>query len=102
MARPPPPCSANPSGEGDALITLRDVDGPVGVILLDGWKEMYLSVLDLLEPKFAAGSLIVADNAEMAGAAAYLERVRNIANGYVSAGLPAPNGAMELTCRVRP
>src|SRR6185503_17308560 len=46
--------------EGDALTTLADVDGPVGLVLLDGWKELYLPVTKLLEPKLSAGALIVA------------------------------------------
>ncbi len=87
--------------EGDALTTLRDVDGPVGVALLDGWKEMYLPVLDLLEPKLADGSLVVADNTERADAKPYLDRVRDPANGYVSVNFPAKrNDTMELSCRV--
>lgn len=87
--------------EGDAQATLRDVNRPVGVVLLDGWKELYLPVLEVLEPKLEVGSLLVADNTEQAGAKPYLDRVRNPANGYVSLNFPAKrNDTMEFSCRV--
>ena len=35
--------------EGDALSTLASLHGPVDFVLLDGWKELYLPVLKLLE-----------------------------------------------------
>ena len=31
--------------EGDALATLARLTGPVGLVLLDGWKDLYLPVL---------------------------------------------------------
>lgn len=87
--------------EGDALVTLRDVPAPVGVVLMDGWKEMYLPVLEVLEPKLVAGSLVVADNTSRADAQPYLDRVRDPANGYVSLNFPGKgDDTMELSCRV--
>ena len=87
--------------EGDALTTLRDVLAPVGVVLMDGWKEMYLPVLDVLEPKLVPGSIVVADNTSRADAQPYLDRVREPANGYVSLNFPGKgDDTMELSCRV--
>ncbi|MFN8225561.1 MAG: class I SAM-dependent methyltransferase [Mycobacterium sp.] len=87
--------------EGDALTTLRDVPAPVGVVLMDGWKEMYLPVLDILEPKLVPGSIVVADNTSRSDAVPYLDRVREPANGYVSLNFPGKgNDTMELSCRV--
>lgn len=86
---------------GDALQTLADLDGPVGLVLLDGWKELYLPVLELLEPRLPSGALVVADNASHAGAQSYLDRVREPARGYVSVNFPSKaNDSMELSCRV--
>ncbi len=48
--------------EGDALETLRDVESPVDLLFLDGWKDLYLPVLGLLEPKLKPGALVLADN----------------------------------------
>jgi predicted O-methyltransferase YrrM len=86
--------------EGDALTTLADVDGPVGLVLLDGWKELYLPVTKLLEPKLSAGALIVADNTSMDDTKPYLEHVRDSRNGYVSVNFPVREGdSMEISCR---
>jgi predicted O-methyltransferase YrrM len=87
--------------EGDALTTLADVDGPVGFVLLDGWKELYLPVTQLLEPKLAPGALIVADNTSMDDTKPYLEHVRDPGNGYVSVNFPVRDGgdSMEISCR---
>ena len=84
---------------GDARTTLATVSGPIGVVLLDGWKEMYLEVLTLLQPKLASGALVIADNTESAGAQPYLAHVRAPANGYVSVNFPGKlNDTMEISC----
>ncbi|MFW0797199.1 class I SAM-dependent methyltransferase [Gordonia sp. CPCC 205515] len=86
---------------GDALETLKSVDGEIGFVLLDGWKEMYLPILELLEPQLPTGALILADNTESPEAASFLDRVRNPENGYTSVNLPAKHtDTMELSCRV--
>jgi predicted O-methyltransferase YrrM len=86
--------------EGDALSTLADIDGPVGFVLLDGWKELYLPVIKLLEPRLTAGALIVADNTSMDDTKPYLEHVRDPGNGYVSVNFPVREGdSMEISCR---
>ena len=86
--------------EGDALATLKNLDGPVDFVLLDGWKELYLPVLELLEPRLSPGTLVVADNTSMAELAPYLDYVREPANGYVSVSFPARDAdSMEISCR---
>ena len=87
--------------EGDALQTLAELDGPVGFVLLDGWKELYLPVLQLLEPWLSSGALVVADNTNMPETQPYLDYVREPANGYVSVNfLARDSDSMELSCRV--
>jgi len=86
--------------EGDALTTLKSLDGPVDFVLLDGWKDLYLPVITLLEPRLSTGTLIVADNASAADTQPYLERVRNPDNGYVSFNfLVRESDSMEVSCR---
>ena len=86
--------------EGDALQTLAGLDGPVGFVLLDGWKELYLPVLRLLEPRLSSGALVVADNTNMPDTQPYLDYVREPANGYVSVNfLARDSDSMELSCR---
>jgi predicted O-methyltransferase YrrM len=87
--------------EGDALQTLRTLDGPVDFVLLDGWKELYQPVIELLEPRLSAGTLIVADNTDMADTQPYLDYVREPGNGYVSVNfLARDSDSMEISCRV--
>jgi predicted O-methyltransferase YrrM len=86
--------------EGDALDSLAGVPGPVGFVLLDGWKDLYLPVLRLLAPVLAPGALVFADDTgrfadQLAG---YLAHVRDPASGYVSVSFPVGDGA-ELSCR---
>jgi predicted O-methyltransferase YrrM len=86
--------------EGDALTTLARVDGPVDFVLLDGWKELYLPVIKLLEAKLPPGTLVVADNTEMADTQPYLDYVRDPDNGYVSVNfLARDSDSMEISCR---
>ena len=86
---------------GDALQTLKAVEGPIGFVLLDGWKDLYVPVLELIEPRLSPGALILADNTSMDGTQPYLDYVRDPANGYVSVNFPAREAdSMELSCRV--
>lgn len=86
--------------EGDALTTLESLDGPVEFVLLDGWKDLYLPVLELLEPRLPTGALIVADNASAPDMRPYLDRVRDPDNGYVSFNfLVRESDSMEISCR---
>jgi predicted O-methyltransferase YrrM len=82
---------------GDARQTLADLPGPIGLVLLDGWKDLCLPVLRLLEPKLAPGALVAADDINLPGMAGYLEYVRDPANGYVTVAFPVEDG-MEISC----
>jgi predicted O-methyltransferase YrrM len=68
---------------GDALESLaRDLPEPIDLVLLDGAKGLYPKILALLEPRLRSGALVVADNADWSPE--YLERVRDVAQGYES------------------
>ena len=85
---------------GDALETLKPVEGPVGFVLLDGWKDLYMQVLEVIEPRLGPGALVVADNTSMPGLQPYLDYVRDPANGYVSVHFPVRDSdSMEISCR---
>ena len=81
---------------GDARETLAAVPGPVGLVLLDGWKDLYVPVLELLEPKLSPGALVIADDSSFASVAGYLAYVRDPARGYVTVGFPVEDG-MEIS-----
>jgi predicted O-methyltransferase YrrM len=86
--------------EGDALETLAGLTGPVGFVLLDGWKNLYLPVLRLLEPRLTPGAVVVADDTVSMAAqmADYLAYVRDPGHGYLSIAFPESDG-LEITCR---
>ena len=89
--------------QGDALETLRD-DLPDGIdlVLLDGWKPLYLPMLKLLEARLSDGALIIADDLKISGdeLVPYLSYVRKPQNGYVSTEVPLDDG-LELSTLVR-
>jgi predicted O-methyltransferase YrrM len=83
--------------EGDARETLTGVEA--GFVLLDGWKDLYLPVLHLLEPHLEPGTLVIADDADLPSVRPYLDHVRDPGNGYQSVTFPVEDG-MEISCRL--
>jgi len=79
---------------GDALQTLRDLPAPVDLVLLDGWKDLYLPMLELLAPKLRPGAVVLADNVRTfkRALAPYLDYVQSGRNGFQSVTLPFPSG----------
>jgi predicted O-methyltransferase YrrM len=77
---------------GDAQQTLASVPGPIGLVLLDGWKNLCLPVLQLLEPKLVPGALVAADDITHASMADYLDYIRDPASGYVTVAFPVEDG----------
>ena len=47
---------------GDARETLKDCGGPLDLVLLDGFKDIELDVLRLLQPQLRLGALVFTDN----------------------------------------
>ena len=87
---------------GDALQTLASVNGPVGLVLLDGWPPLHLPVFRLLEPKLAMGSVVVSDNVST-GADKVGEFHRYLTDRsdlYVRTSLPIDDG-IDLIVRLR-
>jgi len=84
--------------EGDATKTLAKIEGEIDLVFLDGWKDLYLPVLKVIEPRLATGALVVADDLDIMPEALkpYLKHVRNPDNGYVSVELPLGDG-LELS-----
>ncbi|MFI6597355.1 O-methyltransferase [Nonomuraea sp. NPDC050536] len=85
--------------EGDARATLADIDGEVGFVLLDGWKDLCLPVLRLLEARLPSGAVVVADDVVLDDLRPYLDYVRDPRNGYQSVTFPVEDG-MEISCRL--
>jgi len=79
---------------GDALETLTDVR-EVDMLFLDGWNNLYLTVLETLEPSLTPGALVVADLSEDdPEQAPYCERVRDPGGGYATVEVPLDAGVV--------
>lgn len=87
--------------QGDAFQTLADDEEPIDLLLLDGWKELYLPLLKQLEPRLQPGAVIVADDLKLLPdlLAPYVACVRDESNGYLSVELPMDDG-IEISLRV--
>ena len=79
---------------GDAMTTLANVEAPVDMVLLDGWKDTYLPVLKLLQPKLRRRAVVLADNIFTFRKALrpYVEYVQSGTNGFVSSTLDIADG----------
>jgi predicted O-methyltransferase YrrM len=79
---------------GDALKTLADLPAPVDFVLLDGWKELNLPVLELLIPKLRKGSVVLADDIYRfrKAMAPYVELLQSGRNGFRSTSLRIGGG----------
>jgi predicted O-methyltransferase YrrM len=85
--------------QGDAFKTLEGID-KIDMLFLDGWKPLYLPLLQQLEPALSPHCLVVADDTISLAAQVrpYLEYVRDKSNGYVSCEIPLDDG-VELSFR---
>jgi predicted O-methyltransferase YrrM len=79
---------------GDALETLRDVPGPLDMVLLDGWNDAYVPLVQMLTPKLRRGSVVFADNVRFFknGLRPYVEHMRDPRNGFVTTTQSAGSG----------
>ena len=76
--------------QGDARETLRELKDELDFVFLDGWKALYLPVLKALEPRLRPGSLVVADDLDIAPQmlAPYLEYTHRAGGPYVAIEVP--------------
>lgn len=79
---------------GDAMETLQDVEGEVDLLFLDGWKDLYVPVTKLMEPKLRPGSLVLADNIHTfpAELKPYVDYTAREEGSYQSVTLPFDSG----------
>jgi predicted O-methyltransferase YrrM len=47
---------------GDAHETIASLEGPFDFVLIDLWKDLYISCFDLVYPKLSPGAFVAADN----------------------------------------
>ena len=70
------------------------------MLLLDGWKDIYLPMVKMLAPKMRAGSVVIADNIFTFKTALrpYVAYMQDRENGFESVTLPLGHG-MEYSVR---
>jgi predicted O-methyltransferase YrrM len=86
--------------EGDAQETLKDPGGTVDMVLLDGFKQLYLPMLKMLAPGLRQGAVVLADNifTFRYALASYVAYVQDPAHGFCSVTLFLGDG-MEYSVR---
>ena len=60
---------------GDAMETLKNHEKHVDLLLLDGWKDLYLPLFRMLEPNFHVGTIIYVDNANFSESKNFLNTI---------------------------
>ena len=80
---------------GDAMQTLKEHSSPIDFLFLDGWKDLYLPLFQMLEPLFHSGTIIYADNMNMEDTKPYADYVLANKNNYSTRS--ADNGKGFLT-----
>jgi len=81
---------------GDAVKSLADPGKEIDMILLDGSKDLYISILRMLAPFLRAGGVVLADNVRSPfikkTLSYYVAYMQDPQNGYKSITIPLPDG----------
>jgi predicted O-methyltransferase YrrM len=87
---------------GDALETLQNIPDSIDMVLIDGWKDLYLPVLKLLEPSLRPGAVVLADNifTFKKDLEPYVDYVQSGRNGFESSTLEISDG-FEYSVRLK-
>lgn len=85
---------------GDAIQTLKNFEQKIDVLLLDGWKDLYLPIIKMLRPQLRPGSVVFADNifTFRRDLESYVAYVRDRSNGFESMTLPLGQGLEYSVC----
>ncbi|MEM6967646.1 MAG: class I SAM-dependent methyltransferase [Bacteroidota bacterium] len=83
--------------EGDALKTLQNVAPAIDFVLMDGWNDLYLPLIKILEPKFRKGTLIYTDNASFPSAQPFLNYIKSDPSKYHTMRIEESKGGSELS-----
>jgi predicted O-methyltransferase YrrM len=80
---------------GDARQTLAALDTEVDLLFLDGWNDLYEAVLEVVQPRLAAGAVVVADLSKgYPELDRYRERMLDPSSGYVTSEIPLDDGVV--------
>jgi predicted O-methyltransferase YrrM len=81
---------------GDAQQTLANPGGAVDMVLMDGWKNLYLPIIKILAPHLRPGAVVLSDNINTfkRTLAPYVAYMRDLTNGFQSVTLPLGEGLL--------
>lgn len=81
---------------GDARVTLRELPGSVDLLLLDGWPNLRMAILELVQPRLRSGSLLWVDDIDLDIGRdfnkKFVDHINDPANGFLSVRLPIHMG----------
>ncbi|MCP3983730.1 MAG: methyltransferase [bacterium] len=79
---------------GDAQETLQQTPEPIDLVLMDGWKELYLPLVKLLTPRLRPRAVVLGDNIFTFRKALrpYVEHMQDPQNGFASTTLKLSDG----------
>jgi predicted O-methyltransferase YrrM len=79
---------------GDARQTFPSIAAPVDLVLLDGWKSMYIPIVEVLKPKLRHGSIVLSDNifTFKKTLRPFVDYMQSGRNGFLSTTLPISDG----------
>ncbi|AFY30707.1 O-methyltransferase [Calothrix sp. PCC 7507] len=87
--------------EGNALETLKNLNQPIDMVLIDGWANLALDIITILNPLIRIGGIIVSDNVNTfkGKLKPYVDFLQNPDNGYCSSTINLKGGT-ELSVKV--
>jgi len=79
---------------GDARHTLADPGGTIDMVLMDGWKNLYLPVIKMLTPHLRPSAVVLSDNINTfkRTLAPYVAHMEDRRNSFQSVTLPLGEG----------
>ena len=79
---------------GDAQETLLETPEPIDLVLMDGWKDLYLPLVKLLTPRLRPRAVVLGDNifTFRRSLRPYVEHMQDPANGFASTTLRLSDG----------
>jgi len=81
---------------GDAMETLKTNSDPIDFLFLDGWKDLYLPLFQMLETNFHKGTIIYADNMDMRGTEAYANYILGKKENYSTQSVDEGKGFLTI------
>lgn len=61
---------------GNAIETLKNYNASIDLLVLDGWKNLYLPLFKMLEPNFSSKTIVYVDNANMQEPQTFLKVIK--------------------------